>query len=446
MNLSAVPLAPTAPDGAIPTKRLTGLQIGLMALLISSAVINYVDRQAMAVVSTLLMEQFHMSKQTYGWVNSVFSGTYILASALGGLWIDRVGVRRGLFLATIFWTLAAAAHSLVTGFVSLCVVRVLLAIGEGPGGAALLKGVRLILPPRLQDTGVSLIGVGTLLGAVLAPLTIAPLASIFGWRAAFLVTAALGFIWLPFWLLANARKDANLDAEVVETPARPHQGLDFSSVAVWATAVAIFFSIAPTVFTLAFLPSFLKETYGVDLKQLGSIAWQPSLAMDIGQLLGGFALYALLSRGFSPLVSRRVVMTSGMLGASSMLMMLQSHDLGHTMLWLNISRFCFQFAYSGLLAYGITAVPERQGGAMNGFMNATFGLCNFVFSPLIGWVADKWNYQAVLLMVGVMPVIALVFWWILSEVAARQQASRLGTTGRRIEPQRRRERREDREK
>lgn len=425
MNLSAVPRPSPPADAKIPGKGLTRLQISLMALLVFSALLNYVDRQAVSVVGPLLKADFKINNETFGWISSVFSLSYIFTSALGGIWIDRVGIRRGLFLSTIVWTIAAAAHSLATGFVTLCMFRVLLAVGEGPGGASLLKGVRRALPPRFQDTGVSLVGAGTLLGAVLAPVIIGPLADRIGWRAAFVLTAALGLIWLPLWKIISAKPNANMDAveESSSDLAAVRQRLDFRSPALWATAVCIFFSIAPTVFTLNFLPLFLSESYGKSVAEISRLTPWTYLAMDIGQILGGYALYALLTRGFTPLASRRLVMTVGFLGALTMLMMVQSPNLENALLWLNISRFCFQFAYSALLAYGISAVPEAQGGAMNGFMNAIFGLCTFVFSPLIGRVADQLGFHAVLIMVGVMPLVALIGWWILSGVAARRTAS-----------------------
>jgi ACS family hexuronate transporter-like MFS transporter len=395
--------------------------MALMALLIFSALLNYVDRQAVSVVGPLIKADFKISNETYGAISSVFSLCYIFTSALGGMWIDRVGIRRGLFLSTIVWTVAAAAHGLATGFLSLCAFRILLAVGEGPGGASLLKGVRRALPPRFQDTGVSLVGAGTLLGAVLAPLIIGPMADRIGWRAAFVVTAALGLIWLPLWWVVSARPKANMEAEEERSvAARPRQRLDFTSPALWATAVCIFFSIAPSVFTFNFLPIFLSETYGKSVTEISKLTPWTYLAMDVGQILGGYALYVLLARGFSPLASRRIVMTLGFLGALTMLMMVQAPDLNAALLWLNLSRFSFQFAYSALLAYGISAVPESQGGAMNGFMNAIFGLCTFVFSLLIGRVADKLGFHAVLIMVGVMPLVALVGWWVLSSMAERR--------------------------
>jgi ACS family hexuronate transporter-like MFS transporter len=447
MNLpSAVPGDPEL--AAVPPKerlRMTPLQMALIGLLACSALINYVDRQATSVISPLLIAEFRLSDAQWGWVNAVFALTYIGTSALGGYWIDRIGVRKGLAISTLFWSIAAAGHALAGGLAGLCFWRAMLAVGEGPGGASTLKGVRRVLPLRLQDTGTSIVGAGTFIGALIAPLTVAPLAVQFGWRAAFVLTAAVGLLWVPVWLVLARRPEANLEHEGHAKPAAASPGvlagdrpeyssepplvpeaetvtppgqdrLDFRSPAIWATAWAIFFVIPPSVFTLTFLARYLNQAYGIPVKELALLQWQPFLAMDIGQLLGGWVLYVLLRRGWPFLTARRLVMSAGFTGATLMILMTVAPSLTWAMVWLNLSRFSFQFAYVALLAYGISCVPVRQAGRMNGFMNATFGACGFVFSPLIGGLADAFHhdFRPALVMVSLSPLVGLAGWLLLS--------------------------------
>ena len=146
------------------------------------------------------------------------------------------------------------------------------------------------------------------------------------------------------------------------------------------------------------------------------------LAMDLGQLTGGAVLFWLLRSGWRFLSARRLVMVLGFCGSTLMLLMVTAPGLGMAMVWLNLSRFCFQFAYVALLAYGISSVPEHQTGKMNGFMNAMFGACGFAFNPLIGWLSDV-NHHAfrpVLVMVALSPLIGLSGWLVLSRLAERQ--------------------------
>jgi ACS family hexuronate transporter-like MFS transporter len=412
-----------AEAGTSLMEKVTPAQWGLVALLVLSAMINYVDRQATSVISPILVKTFQLSGEQWGLVNAVFSLTYIFTSALGGIWVDRVGVRKALMLSTAFWSVAAAGHALATDFQSLCFWRMMLAIGEGPGGACLLKGIRQSLPTRFQDTGIGLVGAGTLLGALLAPLTVLPLAVAYGWQAAFLVTAAVGTVWMPFWWLAAGRQGKRLD---VPAPAASATGkrewLNLRSPGIWATMVAIFFTIPPSVFTLSFLALYLSDTFHLPPSALGGLQWQPYMAMDLGQLAAATTLPLLMRKGLTPLAARRCVMVFGFTASTLMLVMAAAPTLGVAMTALNISRFCFQFAYVALLAYGVSCVRPDQAGRMNGLMNAAFGACNFAFNPLIGKLTDIYNhnYQPVIIMVSLSPLIGLTGWLVLSQVAARR--------------------------
>jgi MFS transporter, ACS family, hexuronate transporter len=291
-----------------------------------------------------------------------------------------------------------------------------------------LKGVRRVTPPRFRDMGTAIIGAGTLAGALLAPLLIVPLAANFGWRAAFLVTSSLGGLWLPFWLALARHKDANLDPvsqsvdAVTVTASTPKRTLTWSSRGVWATAFCIFFSIPPSVFTLAFFPRFLQATFGLEMAQTKNLQWQPYLAMDLGQITAGFLLIRMFRKGTPFLTARRAIMTTGFIGATTMTLMNFAPTLEWTMVWLDLSRFCFQFAYVGLLAYGISVVSENESGRMNGFMNAIFGACSAVFAVVIGNLSDRFHhdYRPVIWLVGLIPLVGLTGWTILSSQHAKR--------------------------
>src|SRR4051812_22313092 len=161
--------------------------IALVGLLMLAAALGYVDRLAVVAVSPTLVEEFGLNDQQWGWTNSAFSLVYSFASVLGGMWVDRVGLKKGLAISIAVWSLAAAGHALATGFWTLCLWRMLLALGEAPGFAGLLKGVRRLMPLHLRDTGSGLISASTVLGAMVAPWVVVPLMGQIGWRAAFVV-------------------------------------------------------------------------------------------------------------------------------------------------------------------------------------------------------------------------------------------------------------------
>jgi ACS family hexuronate transporter-like MFS transporter len=424
-------LAAVAPADELPPKPspLTGVAIALVALLVLAAVLNYLDRQALSIVAPDLKREFHLNDERFGWVNSSFSLVYMVSTILGGIWVDRVGVRKGLLTCVVLWSAAAAGHALATGFWSLCFWRAMLAVGEGPASSSLLKGIRRLMPPHLRDTGTALMGGGTALGALLAPVTIVPMAlAMQSWRAAFMVTAAFSLLWLPFWTALSARPGVKLGAEEVrlhDSADEKPQRLEWGSCALWATLVCIFCTVPSTVFTNNFISIYLDKTYHLPLSQIKNLVWQPFLFTDIGQLTGGIVVGVLVRFGWRYLSARRLVIVAGFLGSLLLLKMNGASTPQAAMWWFNFSRLFFTAAYIIVMAHGIETVAEGQTALMNGLMNGTFSACNVIFNPLIGRMADHLgSYQAVIVLVSIVPLFGLVAWLILSAAHSRRHAVR----------------------
>ena len=179
---------------------MTALSWSLVVMLVLAGVLNYVDRQALAALGPTIKAEFHLSSTDWGWINSSFALVYIVSSVLGGMWIDKVGVRNGLLISTLVWSLAAAGHAFAHDFWSLCFWRMMLAIGEGPGNASLLKGMRRLMTPKLRDTGTSMISAGWAAGSLLAPIFAGLIAETYGWQGALMATGGLSLLWIPLWI------------------------------------------------------------------------------------------------------------------------------------------------------------------------------------------------------------------------------------------------------
>jgi MFS transporter, ACS family, hexuronate transporter len=396
--------------------------IGLVGLLMLAAALGYVDRLAVVAVSPTLIKEFQLDDEMWGWTNSAFSLVYIFGSVLGGIWIDRIGLKRGLAISIAVWSAAAAGHALATDFWSLCIWRMLLALGEAPGFAGLFKGVRRLMPLHLRDMGAGLISACTVLGAMVAPWIVVPLMGQIGWRAAFLVTAASGLLWLALWFLLTRKDSEVLGAQPMKLKTGTEAGrLKWSSFGLWASVLAVFFTVPPTVFVTHFLPRFLETSHGVSQEAMPYWLWQVPLVTDIGQILGGVAASALLARGWSFLGSRRLIMLLGFSAASVILYVNTAQDPTSALVWLSASRFWFMFAYTALITYGMEAVAEEQTALMFGVLNGTFGISNLIFSPLFGGLADRYHgYREVIWLVGLSPVVGLAVWLVLSHLSARQ--------------------------
>src|SRR5215471_16118645 len=183
-----------------PVFARTGL-ILLVALLLGETTINFIDRQVVSVLAPTLQQEFHLSNSQYAAVVNAFLITYAVSYSLAGWVLDRLGVGRGLTLAISWWSIAGMLTSLARGPLSLGFFRSLLAVGEGAAWPAFAKAVATWVPPEARTLAIGICNSGSSLGAMIAPPLVSYITRHSSWRAAFVVTGAIGFLWVVAFLL-----------------------------------------------------------------------------------------------------------------------------------------------------------------------------------------------------------------------------------------------------
>ena len=177
----------------------------LIALIFVGTALNYVDRQVLALLKPTLEAEFNWSDQDFAHLGSVFSLAAAGALIFVGWFVDRFGVRFAYGWAVAVWSLAGMAHAFAASVQQFVVARAVLAVAESVNTPAAVKASAQYLPLSQRSLGLGLVNTAPNIGAILTPLIIPPFALAFGWQAAFLVTGALGFIWLGFWVFGTKR-------------------------------------------------------------------------------------------------------------------------------------------------------------------------------------------------------------------------------------------------
>jgi Sugar phosphate permease len=163
------------------------------------SVVNYLDRQALSVLAPTIRTELGISTEQYSYVVSTFLAAYAIGYAIAGRTVDRMGVKIGLAVALAFWSVVGMAHAAIIGWLSLAAARFLLGLGQSfntPGG---MKTLSEWIPQRERGLASALFSNANSLGSVLAPPIVATLALWLGWRWAFVVTGASGFVLLACW-------------------------------------------------------------------------------------------------------------------------------------------------------------------------------------------------------------------------------------------------------
>src|SRR6202790_1762078 len=173
----------------------------ICALLLFGVTKNYIDRQVLGVLKSTLQQDFGWNEVQYGHLVSYFQIAYAAGMVLVGRLIDRFGTRAGYALAMAFWSLASMAHAAAGSFASFAAARFALGFGEAGVFPASIKCVAEWFPKKERALATGIFNAGTNAGAIITPLVVPWIALHWGWRSAFLLTGALGFVWLVFWLL-----------------------------------------------------------------------------------------------------------------------------------------------------------------------------------------------------------------------------------------------------
>jgi ACS family hexuronate transporter-like MFS transporter len=279
-----------------------------VALLVSAAIaISYLDRQSLPVAVAAIQRDIPLTNTQFGDLSSVFLLAYALMYAGGGVLVDRLGTRRGFLAIMIFWSLACASHSLAAGFGMLAVSRFLLGAGEGGGFPAATKVIAEWFPAAERSTAMGIVNAGTALGAMVAPPAIAAILLRGSWRWVFVACGAAGLLWASAWAIAYRPPGTMPTAAAPEPrPMRWGQLLAFRQV--WGLVAAKFLTDAAWFFYISWLPKYLYDARHFDVKQVGAYAWMPYAASGVGSLLGGWFSSALLRRGRSVDLSRKLAL------------------------------------------------------------------------------------------------------------------------------------------
>src|SRR5713226_7042649 len=180
--------------------RIGGYRWVICALLFFAATLNYLDRQVIAYLKPTLQTQLHWNEIDYSNIVFAFQLAYAIALLVVGRVMDWLGTRKGFSLALIFWSVAAMAHSLVSSVTGFSIARFALGLGEAGNFPASIKTVAEWFPKKERALATGIFNAGTNVGVIVAAIAVPRIALNFGWRWTFILTGAVGFLWLIFWL------------------------------------------------------------------------------------------------------------------------------------------------------------------------------------------------------------------------------------------------------
>ena len=393
--------------------RRVAWSVALAAVL--TMTVSIFDRQTLAVLAPSVTKAMGISESAYGWLTASFSAAYLLATPLGGLWIDRVGARRGLVYSVLAWSMVAALHAVVPGFALLFALRIALGLAEGPSFPGVAQTMLRVLPPADRSRGFGLVFAGSSIGSMIAP----PLASLLfrlaGWRVAFLGTACAGLIWLPLWLAATRRPAVAAQLDVVPGPAvasEPRPTFrELATHPIMVRALIAIAAVAPIVgFLLSWGAKVLVQRFQIAQGDVGAYLWVPPVAYDvIAVLFGDLAARWRRAPGAPP---RALFAVAALFGVAIALLP-HAGTPWEAIAVMSLAIGGAGATYTLVVADMLGRMPPASVSSAGGIIAGAQSLALIVSSPLIGRAVDHFgNYEVVAHTLGAWVVPgALVWWW-----------------------------------
>ena len=266
-----------------PTWR-THYALGVLAAIY---VFNYIDRLLMAILIEPVKAEFGISDTGIGLLSGVtFAVFYTVFGFPLGRLSDRIGRKPVIALSCIAWSVMTMFCGLAASFTMLVVARIGVAIGEAGGTAPSMAMVSDLYPPERRSTALSVLMLGSSLGAIFGLGLGGWIAQHYGWRAAFLIIGAPGiFLGLLLMFTVRAPKPAQLvkSTQVTQdhwavTVRQLFQTPSFLWIVLTGGSAAIAGYAIGT-----WSPSFLIRSHGLSLQNAGLLA---GVAGGAGATLG----------------------------------------------------------------------------------------------------------------------------------------------------------------
>lgn len=411
---------------------IRGLRWWMIGLIMLGAVINYLTRSSLAVAAPTLFTELGITAQEYSYITAAFQGA-IMLQPLCGYVLDVIGLKYGFAIFATAWSAICMAHGLATSWQGLAVLRGLLGLAEGSANPAGMKAVSEWFPAQERGMAGGVFNIGASFGSMLAPPLVVWAILHYNWQSAFVITGALGLVWVCAWLLlydapqrhrrlspAEAQHiAAGQEAHLADIGARPSVVRILTMRNFWGIALPRFLA-DPAWGTLAFwVPLYLTTVRGFDLVQIAMFAWLPFLAADLGCLFGPLVVLALQRRGVRLIDARRGAFTVGAC------MMMGVAFVGYVdspyaaIALLSLAGFAHQTLSVTVITMASDLFRRSEVATVAG-MCGTFGnLGLLIFSLLIGALLANVGYTPFFVSLALLDLLAAVLLWTLVREPAR---------------------------
>jgi ACS family hexuronate transporter-like MFS transporter len=417
-----------------PAARMGRYRWTICGLLFAATAINYIDRQMIGVLKPTLQAELHWTEGAYADIVFWFQCAYAIGYLGFGPLIDRIGARVGYAVAFSIWTLAHIAHGFVHSITQFALMRFTMGLGESGSFPASLKTVSEWFPQKERALAVGVFNAGSNVGAIVTPLVVPAITLVWGWRAAFVVTGAVSFVWLIAWLAiyrrpAEHKRLSASELEFIRSSDEPaaqvaHEAVSWLKLLrlkeTWAYAVGKFLTDPIWWLYLFWLPDFLAKRHGLDLTSFGPPLVAIYVLSDIGSIAGGWGSSRLMKAGRTANAARKITMSICALVVVPIVFAQFVSQLWVAVIIIGVAAAAHQAWSANLMTLPSDLFPRAAVGSVVGIGGTAGAVGGMLMSKYNGYILDVFgSYQPIFALAGGAYIAGIVTIHILSPKLTR---------------------------
>jgi sugar phosphate permease len=395
----------------------------VLGLTVAAYMITYMDRQVLATTRPAIMEELGISLVAMGWVTFAFRMAYALFQVPGGWLGDTIGARRALTMVVSWWSAFTALTALAWSATSMIVIQVFFGLGEAGAFPIATRSLSRWMRPTERGFAQGITHAGSRLGGAITPPIVAlAIVPFFGWRAAFYAFGVLGVVWSALWFfyyrdtpeehsgVNEAERELIAGGMKRQSKGKVPWGQILSHGNLWVLSVMYFFYNYNLNVYQDWFPTYLRQSKGMTLAQMGIYASLPLMAGVIGDLAGGWFSDIVLHRTGNVNLARRWVAIAGfLLSAAATVPAVLAHDP-------KVSVACYCVAFFGLewtvgISWAVTLdIGGDYAGSVSAVMNMLGNIGGAVAATVVTYTAARYGWNVPFLMTAGLCLIAAVLY------------------------------------
>lgn len=378
----------------------------IVAMVFFAIMLNYVDRQILALLKPTLESEFKWTDQDYANMVSAFQFSAAVAFLGTGWFIDRVGLRLGFALGVAVWSLAGMAHAFATGVIGFVVARVVLGAAESIGTPAAVKSAATYFTQKERSIALGVGNTAPNVGAIVTPLLIPLIAVALGWRAAFLIAGGLGLVWVAVWFAVRVQP-VSVEGEQPTPIAWTTLLRDRKTLAL---AIAKVLSDQVWFFMLSWLPDLFHRLFGLPQGTIGLPVALVYVFAALGALSGGWLPTWMMARGWSVNRARKTTLLIYAVLILPVTLVLFVSSPWSAALLLGLGLFAHQGFSTNLFGLATDVFPARAVGSVIGMAAFCGNMWSIGLIQLAAFSLSRgWGYGPLLAICSGSYLLALLF-------------------------------------